>query len=116
MAFEYKTLIPITTISDSAGAVFTNPASITSYVRWIQIHNANTTSETVKLYHVLNSGGAVGTAAETNKFFEKLIVANETIVFEYAAPGMMLNAENDTIQAVTDTVSKVTIEATGGQE
>lgn len=116
MAFAYANLIPITTLPNSAGAVYTNPASKTSYVRSIVLHNANTTAETVKLYLVPDSTGAVGTAGVTNKIFEEEMAAGATTIIEFPAPGLMLTDENDTIQGVTTTASKVTITATGGAE
>lgn len=116
MSFDYKRLVPITTIPSSVGVIYTNPTGKKSYVRLIQIHNTNTTIETVKLYNVPDSTGSVGTAGVTNKFYEYGVSANETIQIEYAPPGLMLEDVNDTIQAVTTTASKVTIEITGGVE
>lgn len=116
MSFDYKRLAQITTIPSSAGAIYTNPTGKKSYIRLIQLHNTNTTDELVKLYNVPNSTGSVGTAVATNKFYEYIMTPNETIQIEYAPPGLILEDVNDTIQAVTTTASKVTIEITGGQE
>ena len=116
MAFAYSRLAEITTIADTAGALITNAASTTSYVRLIVLHNANTSAETVILYNVPDNAAAVGTAAITNKFFEQSMDANETRILEFAAPGILLDDENDTIQGVTDTASKVTFQAYGGAE
>lgn len=116
MAFDYANLTEITTIASTAGAVLTNGASETTYIRMINIHNSNTTTETVKLYLVPDSTGSVGTAGDTNKIYEEDIASNETRIIEYPVPGLMLTDENDTVQAVTDTASKVTITITGGQE
>ena len=116
MAFDYSRLTEITTIAASAAAVLTNGASTTTYIRLIVIHNANTSSETVKLYNVPDSSGEVGTAGVTNKFYEETLDANDTRLIEFAAPGVILESENDTIQAVTDTASKVTIQIYGGAE
>lgn len=116
MAFIYKNIVPITTIAATAGAVFTNPSTTTTYVRFISLHNTNTTAEEVVLNLVPNSTGSVGTAAVTNQIFKESIEANGTRILEFPAPGLMLEAENDTLQAVTDTASKVTITSCGGQE
>lgn len=116
MAFDYSRLSQITTIPSTVGAVYTNPTGKKSYIRLIQIFNSNTTPETVKIYNVPDSGGSVGTAAVTNQFYEVLLNPKETVLIEYPAPGLILIDINDTIQAVTTTASKVTIEIIGGLE
>ena len=117
MAFVYSQLTPITTIASSTpAAVYTNPASTTTYVRTIVIHNTNTTSETVTLYNVPDNAGAVGTSGATNQFYKQSVEANSTVILEFAVPGIMLTDANDTLQASTTTASKVTIQITGGTE
>ena len=116
MAFDYARLVEITTIPNTVGALYTHPVSTKAYVRLISIHNGNTVSETVKLYKVPNSGGSVGTPGITNCFFEESIPAYGTRILEYAPPGLMLLDLNETIQAVTNTASVVTIEINGGLE
>lgn len=121
MAFAYSPLLDaaaeiITTIATSAGAVYTNPAGTTSYVRTIAIHNTHTSAEAVAVYLVPDNAGAVGTAGNTNRIFYESIAPNDTRIIEYPAPGLMLVDENDTIQAVTTTASRVTITITGGKE
>jgi hypothetical protein len=116
MAFAYARLTEITTIADSAGALYTNAASTTTYIRSITIHNANTAAEDVLLYNVPDNAAAVGTPAVTNKFFEKSMAPNDTVVLEWVAPGLILTTVNDTIQGVTDTASKVTFQMMGATE
>jgi hypothetical protein len=121
MAFAYSPLLDaaaeiITTIATSAGAVYTNPAATTSYVRCITIHNTYTSAEAVSLYLVPDNAGAVGTAGNANKFFYESVPANDTRIIEFPAPGLMLVDENDTIQASTTTASRVTISITGATE
>jgi len=116
MAFSYARLTEITTLPTSAGAVFTNPANQTTYIRLIVVHNANTSSEEVVLYNVPDDSGSVGTAGETNQFFKESLSAGETVMFEFAAPGLVLEDENDTIQGKADTANKVTIQIYGGKE
>ena len=116
MAFAYARLAEITTISDSAASVYANPSSTTSYVRLIVLHNTNTTAETVILYNVPDNAAAVGTAADANTFYEKALSPNETITIELTTPGIVMTDENDTIQAVTDTASVVTVQIYGGTE
>ncbi len=116
MAFEYTKLVGITTLPSTTGAIFTNAASKVAYVRLIMLHNANSTEETVELWTVPNSGGSVGTAADTNKIFKEVLSAGETRFVEYPTPGLIFSGENDTIQGKATTASKVTITVTGGLE
>lgn len=118
MAYTHGRLVSsgITTISDSVGAVVTNDSGETTYIRLIVIHNTNTTAETVLLHYVPDNAAAVGTAADANKIWEKSVTADETIYIEFPAQGIVMSDTNDTIQAVTDTASKVTIMAFGGTE
>ena len=114
--FSYSRLLEITTIANSVGAVFTNPASQITYIRNIILHNANTATEVVTLWNVPDSGGSAGTAGDTNKFFKKTLAVDETVILEFPAPGIVLENTNDTIQADCDTASKVTIQMYGGKE
>lgn len=116
MAYAHARLTEITTLPNSAGAVFTQPSGKTSYIRIIHIHNSNTTAESVKLYKVPDSGGSVGSAGATNEIYAETIEGGGTRVLEYPAQGLILKDQNETIQGVTTTASKVTIEINGGQE
>jgi hypothetical protein len=118
MAFDWAKLTEITYIASSAGAIYTNPAATTSYIRLIIIHNNNTTVEQVQLYNVPDSGG-VGTAGDANIFFNVAIQPSETVVLGsdmLPVPGIILTDENDTLQGVTTTASKVTVQIFGGTE
>ena len=116
MAFDYSRLTEITTIATTAASVYTNPSSTVSYARQIIIHNGNTTAEEVILYNVPDNAAAVGTAGELNVFYKESMIAGATTILDFGAPGIILVDTNDTIQAVTDTVSKVTIQIMGGKE
>lgn len=123
MAYDFDILMDaanddgIATIAAAAAAIFTNPAAQTSYVNLIILHNGNTSAETVELYRVPDNAGAVGTAGVTNRFFKESLDADATRIIDLGSkPGMILKDENDTIQAVTDTASKVTIQISGGKE
>jgi hypothetical protein len=115
MAYDHSRLIEITTIANSAAAVYTH-SSGTAYLRQLIVHNGNTTAEAVKLYQVPNNGGSAGTAGTTNIFYSKSLVPNETVTFDFGTPGMMFKDANDTLQASTTTASKVTIQGYGGAE
>ena len=81
-----------------------------------QLHNTDASALTVALHLVPNGAGSVGTAASTNMFYNVSIPSNGTRILEYAVPGLMLDEENDTIQAVTSIAAKITYTITGGQE
>ena len=95
-------------IASSAAAIYTNAASETSFVKSIVVHNTNTTAENVKIHVVPDSGGSVGTAATSNLLYNFSLAADATIHLEFPGPGVVLKGTNDTVQAVTDTASKVT--------
>lgn len=116
MAFAYGKLAEITTLPNSAGAVLTNAASTTTYIRGIMLHNGNTTAETVILYKVPDSTGSVGTAGTTNEIYKEIMAPGATTFLEYPVPGLIMTDENDTIQGVTTTASKCTIQFTGATE
>jgi hypothetical protein len=116
MAFDYSRLTEITTIPETFGAVYNNPADVKTYIRLIIIHNTNTTVETINLWNVPDDAAAVGVAADTNKMFKTEIAAGGTAILEYGTPGIILEDTNDTIQASTTTAGKVTIQIMGGKE
>lgn len=117
MAFSYDRLTEITTVAaSSAAAVYTNAASTTAYIRLITMHNTNSSAETVLIYNVPDSSGSVGTAAAANRIYKQTISADDTVTWAFDVPGMVLKSTNDTIQAVTSTAAKVTIQVFGGKE
>jgi hypothetical protein len=95
-------------VASSAGAIYTNASGETSFVKSIIVHNTNTTAENVKIYVVPDSGGSVGTAATSNLMHNLTVAADATVHLEFPGPGIVLKGTNDTVQAVTDTASKVT--------
>lgn len=102
-------------VSNSAAAVYTNAASTKTYIKSILLFNGNTSTETVKLYNVPNSGASAGTASAANQFLEVQLVTLETLMFDMPYPITIID-ENDTIQAVTTTASKVTIQLLGDKD
>lgn len=116
MAFAYARLTEINYIADAAAAEYTNPASTTTYVRSIILHNTHSSDLAVTLYNVPDNSEAVGTAAVANQFYKETIAANDTLMLEFPAPGLVLTDTNDTIQAVCGTADKVTIQIFGGTE
>ena len=116
MAFTHSRLKEITHVGTSAASVYNNPASTTTHVKTIIIHNLNSSTENVELWNVPDSTGSVGTAADANKMHKMAVEANETVMLEFPGPGLLLEDTNDSIQAKTDTASKVTIQIYGTKD
>ena len=116
MAFAYDRLVDVTTLPKSVGILFDQPASQVTYIRFILLHNSNTTAEVVKLYDVPDNGGSVGSAGATNEFFGATLQPLETVMIEFPVPGKIIKDEHETIQGVTTTASKVTCTMYGGKE
>jgi hypothetical protein len=115
MARQFTRLADIQYVASSAGAVYTNAASTTTYIKSFVLFNSGATSQIVKLYNVPDSTGSVGAASAANQFAEVQIVAKETFMLDLPYP-ITITDENDTIQAVTDTGSQVTIQLLGDKD
>lgn len=96
-------------IATTAGAIYTNASGETSFVTAIRLHNTNTTSETVKIYMVPDSGGSVGTAGTDDMLENITLTANETLHIGLEGGGHVFSDTNDTVQAETTTASKVNV-------
>lgn len=90
----------------AAGSLYANPSSSKTLVVGLTLFNGNTTVETVKVYVVPDSAAALGTADASNQVLELEIEAKDT-VFAAFPFGVMLVDENDSVQAATNTASKV---------
>jgi hypothetical protein len=106
-------LADIQYVSSTAGSVYANPSSTKTFIAGFTLFNGNTTAETVKLYNVPDSGGSLGTAGVSNQFLEISLASLETFIFTAPNDGIALSDTNDSIQAVTTTASKVTIQIHG---
>jgi hypothetical protein len=113
MAITRGKLADIQYVASSAGSIYANPGSTKTFISGFTLFNGNTTAETVKLYCVPDSGGSLGTASTANQFLEISLATLETFVFEVPSDGIVLSDTNDSIQAVTTTASKVTIQIHG---
>ena len=109
-------LADIQTLPSTVGSIYANPASTKTFIAGFTLFNSNTTAETVKLYCVPDSAGSLGTAGVTNQFLEISLASLETFVFEAPSDGIVLSDTNDSIQAVTTTASKVTIQVHGTKD
>ncbi len=112
MARQFTRLADIQYVASSAGSIYANPASTKTYIKSFILFNGNTSAETVKLYNVPDSTCSLGTAGASNQFAEIALGATETLMFDMPYPITLLN-ENDSIQAVTTTASKVTVQLLG---
>lgn len=113
MAIIRGRLANISTLPSTVGSIYSNPGSTKTFIKGITLYNSNTSTETVKLYNVPDSGGSVGTAAETNQFLEIALASKEAFMFEFPGDGAVLEDVNDSIQGVTTTASKVTYQFHG---
>lgn len=115
MALQYGKLADIQYVASSAGSLYANPASTKTYIKSIVLFNGNTTTETVKLYNVPDATAALGTAGVSNIFLQKDLAANETFIIDLEYP-IVLTDQNDSLQAVTTTASKVTVQIMGNKD
>lgn len=115
MAMERGKLADIQTLSDSTASIYTNPAATKTYVRGLVLHNTNSSSEEIVLYNVPDSAGSVGTAAAGNQFFKRELAAGESVFIDLEYP-IVLTDENDSLQAVADTASVVTVQVLGDKD
>lgn len=111
----FTRLADIQYVPSSAGAIYTNPASTKTYIKGFVLFNGNTSSETVRLYNVPDNAGSAGTAGIANQFAEFSLASLETLMFDLPYPITITDA-NDTIQAVTTTASKVTVQLLGDKD
>ena len=92
-------------VASSTGAIY-SPSGVAGMVKTILLHNTNTSAETVTLYYD-------GTAA-ANKVLKIAIDPDETL--EWAFDHMLAVADGDTLQASTNTASKVNYHLFGAEE
>ena len=94
--------------------IYTNPPGTTTYVRGIFLFNANANGvETPKLFEVPAIGGTVALAGTQNQIFRQPLNPYQSYSIEFPGPGLVLPAENDTIQATTTSVQRVTVRLFG---
>jgi hypothetical protein len=116
MAVIHGRLADIQAIPATTGSLYANPVSTKSFVKGFTLFNNNTTAETVKRYNVPDSTGSLGTAALANQFLEISLASLETFIFEFPGDGAVMEDTNDSIQGVTTTDSKVTVQIHGVQD
>lgn len=94
-------------VQASIGSVYTNPSSTVTRLKGWRLHNTNISTETVNVHEVVNSGGSLGTAANSNRVMQITLTAGQTFVWEYPDV-LVMDHTNDSIQMGTTTASKVT--------
>lgn len=84
--------------ADTPTAVVTVGASQEVEVFQIELHSVHNTTQTVQVFFVPNSGGAVGTAGLTNEKESFTLAAGESLTLVAPKAPWKYTAENDTIQ------------------
>lgn len=92
-------------LSNSVGAIYTNPSGDKTLIASVMVHNTNSTAETVDIWWVPDNAGAVGTAADAKRIARMVLPAGDTQFFDLAYP-IILKDTNDTIQASSTTINK----------
>lgn len=110
---QYTSLGAVQYLPSSSGSLYDNASSTTTYIKGILLHNANTTTETIEINDVPNSGGSLGTAGATNLILKETLTPDQTKIFEFPATGIVLLAQHDSLQGKTSTGSKVTCKLFG---
>lgn len=117
MAVTFSRLTEVQVLQTSATVSYANPATTTTYIRLILIHNVHTTNnQTVQIWTVPDNAGAVGTASNSNRAYAVVLTPGETRAIEFKGPGLMLIDENDTIQASASEANAVTFQMYGAIE
>ena len=114
MAVVFDWLNTTIRIAATAAAHVTAGANETLHITGILLHNSHSSSLTVTLYCVPDSGGSAGTASEANQFYKKTLTALQTVVINDL--NFYLADEGDTLQAVCGTANKVNILVMGAIE
>jgi len=122
MALTYSKLMDIAVLPKSSNldlsacqAIYINPASTTSYVSEIEIHNTNSSSSaSVALFLVPNVSGSTGTAAMSCETVRLTLSAYDTVFIEPKYP-YVLTSTSDAFFGVAS-VSTVNISLRGGKD
>lgn len=109
---QFTRLVDIQYISNVAASLYANPVGTKTYIKSLVLFNGNTSTETIKIYNVPNSGLVAGTAGLSNQFAEITLNSLETLMFDLPYPITLID-EFDTLQASTTTASKVTVQILG---
>lgn len=114
MAFDYIRPVGPIYFSDATGPLYTGPATTTTYIRNMIFHNTNnsTGGTATATVHLVPNGDSV---SKGNRIMALDIQPNETIIMEFATPGIVLET-NDSFHGKCNTLNAVTFTMNGGQE
>lgn len=85
-------------ISSTIGAIITSGSAETREIIYISLTNKHSSPQAIQLWFVPNNAGSVGVAATDGvNFLTHTIDVNETFIWDKP---MLLESQNDTIQAV----------------
>ncbi len=115
MTLQHIKLADPQQLPSTAGSLLANPASTKTFLRGFILYNSNTTTETVDIHVVPDSGGSLGSAAASNRICRLTLATNETLIVEFPFPIVLIDT-NDAIFGVTTTASKVTFIPLGDKE
>jgi len=104
------TNVPGLTVANCA-SVYANPASTTTFITEIDIHNTTASSVSIILCIVPNASGSLGTPAATNQVHRITLNAYDTALIQFASP-IALIGTNDAIFGLAGTTG-VTIQCRG---
>jgi hypothetical protein len=115
MARQNTRLVDIQYVPSSVGSIYANAAAGKSFIAGFVLFNNHTSSVTVSLHNVPDSGGSLGTAGNGNKFHEITLATKETSILEFDYPVVLIDT-NDSIQASATVASQVTIQVLGDRD
>ncbi len=91
---------PVSCSANATTTIYANPATTTTYVRSLLLHNRSSTDVvSMSIHLVQNSSGAVGSVADNNKIARISLQPYDSYFLELAFP-ITLTATNDAIRAV----------------
>jgi hypothetical protein len=115
MARLYTRLADPQFIPSTVGSVYANPSASKTYISGYILFNTNTTSETVRIHNVPNNGAIIGTASDATQMDEVVLTTKTQLIRTFPYPITQIDL-NDSIQAVTTTASRVTIQLLGDRD
>jgi hypothetical protein len=118
MAYDWKRLCEITTLTATAATYYTHATASysKSYIKLIVLHNSSAENILVQLWLVPDNTGSVGTAADANQFFKQYVPAGRTVDINFEQPGLIMIDNNETLQGMADTASVITMQVMGAAE
>ena len=112
--YDFKILNWPEWVTDAYAVYTLQSGSGKTQIHNIILHNTDTVSRTVSIHLVENATGAVGTPATENRVGQFVIDANDTALWDFAgSAALVLDSDNDTLQAIADVTDKVTITVKG---